>query len=121
MRGFRFTPLTLNIIRRHAGNRRDASFIAGMLNCSTGTVESICSKHGIELVAVEDGAPPLSPYRSADGNRPQYRTIEVPIGCEALELIQREAARRGVKAATLIARVSEIVAADGLFKAVLDA
>ena len=120
MRSFRFTPLTLNIIRRHAGMRRDASTIAGMLNCSAGTIESICLKHGIELVTIPDGAPPLSPYRSADGNHPQFRTVEVPIGREALELIQREAARRGVKAATLIARVSEIVATDSLFCAVLD-
>jgi hypothetical protein len=120
MRSFRFTPLTLNIIRRHAGNRRDASTIAGMLNCSPGTIESICNKHGIELVAIPDGAAPLSPYRSADGSRPQFRTIEVPIGLEAFGLIQREAARRGVKASTLIARVAEIVAADKLFSAVLD-
>jgi hypothetical protein len=119
-RSFRFTPLTLTIIRRHAEHRRDSAFIASVLNCSPGTVENICSQHGIELVAIADDAPPLSPYRSPDGGRPQFRPIEVSIGVEAFELIQREAARRGVKAATLIARVSEIVAADKLFGAVLD-
>lgn len=120
MRSFRFTPLTLTIIRRHAEQRRSAATIAGMLNCSPSTVEMICKQHGIEIVDILDGAPPLSPYRSPDGGRPQFRPIEISIGAEAFELIQREAARRGVKAATLIARVSEIVASDRLFGAVLD-
>lgn len=120
MRSFRFTPLTLNIIRRQAERRRSAATIAADLNCSPGTVEMICKQHSIELVDIPDGAPPLSPYRPLAGGRPQYRPIEISIGVEAFDLIQREAARRGVKAATLIARLSEIVAADALFGAVLD-
>lgn len=120
MRSFRYTPLTLNIIRRHAEQRKTAATIAGMLNCSPNTIEMICKGHGIELVAIADGAPPLSPYRSPGGGKPQFRPIKVSIGAEAFDLIQREAARRGVKAATLIARVSEIVASDRLFGAVLD-
>lgn len=119
-RSFRFTPLTLNIIRRHAGMRRNASTIAGMLNCSPSTVEMICRQHGIEMVTIEDGAPPLTPYRAPSGVRALCRTVEVHVAVEALELIQREAVRRGVKPATLIARVAEIVAQDSLFAAVLD-
>lgn len=120
MQGFRFTPLTLNLIRRHADQRKDAATIAGMLNCSQGTIENICGKHGIELVTAPDCAPPLSPYRAPDAERARFRTIEVPIAAEALDLIQREAARRGVKASRLVARVCEVVATDSLFKAVLD-
>src|SRR3954470_11460597 len=110
---FRFSPRTLSIIRRHAELRRNAATIAGMLNCSAGTIESICRQHGIELVTIANGAPPLSPYWPSQGNQPNFVTVEVPVGSEAMDLIRREAARRGVKASTLIARVSEIVARDG--------
>ena len=120
MRSFRFTPLTLNVIRRYAADRRDAAAIAKLVNCDQATIEHICNKHGVELVTIPDGAPPLSPYRSADGSRSQFVTIEVPVGNEAFELIRREATRRGVKPATLIARICEIVATDGLYSAVLD-
>lgn len=119
-RSFRFTPLTLTVIRRHAVARRDAATIAALMNCSQSTIDNICREHGIQLIAVSDGAPPLSPYRSADGGRPRFVTIDVPVGVEALELIRIEAARRGVRPSTLIARVSEIVARDGLYAAVLD-
>jgi hypothetical protein len=120
MSGFRFTPLTLGIIRRHAELRRDATTIAGMMNCSSDTIENICKHHGIELVKITDGAPPLSPCRTKDGIRPQFRAVDIAIANDAFERIQHEAARRGVRATTLIARVAEIVATDSLFSAVLD-
>jgi hypothetical protein len=116
---FRFTPRVLNLIRRHAELRRSGATIAKDLNCSEATIETICRQHGIELVGIPDGAPPLSRYRAPDG-RPSFVTVDVAIGTNAMELIRREAARRGVKATTLIARVAEIVAADQLFAAVLD-
>jgi hypothetical protein len=119
-RSFRFTPLTLTVIRRHADARRAAAAIAKLLGCSQNTVENICREHSIELVTISDGAPPLSQYRSADGAKPRFVMIDVPVGVEALELIRLEAARRGVRPATLIARLSEIVARDGLYAAVLD-
>jgi hypothetical protein len=120
MRSFRFTPLTLNVIRRHAAARRDAASIAKLMNCDQSTVENICNKHGIVLVTMPGAAPPLSPYKSSGGGRPNFVMVDVPMGHEALELIRREAARRGVKPATLIARVAEIVAMDSIFAAVLD-
>lgn len=117
---FRFTPLTLGIIRRHGELRRNATTIAGMMNCSPGTIENICKQHGIELVDIPDGAPTPAPYRTSDGSTPQFRTVEAPIAAPAYDRIQREAVRRGLKASTLIARLSEIVATDDLFRAVLD-
>jgi hypothetical protein len=119
-RSFRYTPLTVNVIRRHAQARRGAAAIATLMNCSQATIEGICLKHDIELVTIADGAAPLSPYKATDGGRPRFVMIDVPLGFEALELIRIEAARRGVRPATLIARVSEIVARDGLYAAVLD-
>lgn len=118
-RSFRLTPLTLNVIRRYARGRRDAASIAKLMNCGQGTIEAICNKHGIELVALA-GAPPPSSYRSAEGGNARFVSIDIAIGWEALELIRHEAARRGVKPSTLIARISEIVAADSLYAAVLD-
>jgi hypothetical protein len=120
MPAFRLTPGSLNAIRRYAADRRSAVTIARLMNCAAGTVENICRDHGIELVSIPDGEPPPKPYRTRDGSRVQAVTIEVPIASEAMELIRREATRRGVKPATLVARVSEIVATDGMFKAVLD-
>lgn len=117
-RTFRFTPLTLNAIRRHAGARRDAAAIARLMDCEPGTIENICGLHGIELVKIPDGAPPLK-RRTGEG-RAEYVTVEVPVESKALLLIRREAARRGVKPSTLIARVAELVATDSMFAAVLD-
>jgi len=117
---FRFTPLALNRIRQHAYNRRDAATIARLMNCSPNTIENICRQHGIDLVTISDGAPPLSPYRTSDGSRVICAPLEIHVGAEAMEMIRKEAARRGVKPQTLIARVSEIVAMDNIFAAVLD-
>lgn len=117
---FRLTPDSLKAIRRYAADRRNAATIARLMSCAPGTVENICRDHGIDLVTIADGEPPPKPYRTKDGSRVTAVTLEVPIASEAMELIRQEAIRRGVKPSTLVSRVSEIIAIDGMFKAVLD-
>ena len=122
MSGFRFTPLALTLIREHAAKRSNAATIAAIMNCSQSTVERICQIHGVELVEIENGAPPLAPTynRARDGSRPNYRTVELTIPVEVVERFQREAMRRGCTYTRLIERVCEVVATDLLFPAVLD-
>lgn len=121
MSEFRLTPESLKAIKRYAGDRRNAERIATLMSCTVGTIENICRDHGIELVTIDDGERTPRPYRNKDGSRfVNAVTIEVSIAAEPMELIRQEAVRRGVKPATLVARLSEIVATDGMFKAVLD-
>jgi hypothetical protein len=117
---FRLTPGSLAAIRRYADGRRSAETIARLMNCAAGTIENICRDHGIELVAISDGAPAPKAYRTRDGRRYSCVTLEVAVADEPMETIRREAVRRGVKPATLVARLAEIVATEDLFSAVFD-
>lgn len=112
-REFRLTPRALDLIRRYARDRLNAERIGRLLNCSAGTIETICNKHGIELAKADD-APLKRKLVQPDV------VVDVPINAKAMELIRSEALRRGWKASTLISRVAEIVATDQIFGAVID-
>jgi hypothetical protein len=132
-RSFRFTPLTLAVIQRHARDRRSVAAIATIVGAEVSTVENICRKHGIE-VAMRDGAAPtvvppalpsgpfvdpmLDPARRKARNN--LTTVKIEIANGALSVIEREAARRGTTSPILIARMSELIAQDGLFVAVIE-
>jgi len=119
-RAFSLTPDALRDIRRHAADRHSAAAIARVMFCSAGTIENVCRKHGIELVSIPDGLPPVKRHRSGNCRAVRFASVQVSIANEALEEITREARRRGLRPETLIARVVEIVSLDGLFSAVVD-
>jgi len=50
MTSFRLTPESLRQIRLLARGGKTATQIADLLGCTRGTVESVCDRHGYELV-----------------------------------------------------------------------
>lgn len=112
---FRFTPQTLKTIREHAANRMNGERIALYLGCDVGTVERICRQHGISLVSISDGAPPVTV-----AGRENSVPVQCAIEAGAMDKLRVEAARRGVRVQVLVARMAEVVAKDNLFAAVFD-
>lgn len=131
-RSFRYTILTVNLIRRYASARHSVASIARLVGCEPSTVETICRKHDIDLlggavppVAPSHDLPPaclLDPMLNPGRRRARNNLtgIKLEIASGALCVIEREAARRGTTPAILIARMSELIARDDIFAAVLD-
>jgi len=120
-RSFRYTTKSVAQIREYARRRMDAVRIADKMHCRVSTVEAICAKHQIALVAIADGAPPVGVH-TIDGKatRVRYAVVNVTIARDLLAKIIDEAARRGTKPQSLIGRLAEVVARDNLFSAVFD-
>lgn len=112
MSDFRYTPRAVSIIRRHARTMAPAT-IATIMRCPIGTIELICQRHGIEIrdndILLRD------PERKV-----VKKELEIQIGDVLLRVVSKEARRRGVDTHTLIERLIEKIAEDGLFGAVLD-
>lgn len=132
---FRYTRDTLKTIHRMIREGHGERGIAAQLGCEMATLKAICRNNMISLPQHDayvtpdtDEKPkrpvkvPADPRLIADRRRERGRletkTIEIPRGtCDALS---HEAARRGTDGNTLASRIVEIVAADGLFEAILD-
>lgn len=133
MKTFRYTILTVNLIRRHAKARHSIASIARLMDCLPSTIETICKKHGIEIGAGDAPSPSIAPHAAPDvpfvhplldparrRARNNLTGIKLEIANGALGVIEREAARRGTTPSVLIARMAELIAQDGMFAAVLD-
>lgn len=132
MKSFRYTILTVNLIRRHARGGLSASSIARLMECQVSTIEMICRKHEIEFACQPEaaslvpepavGAPPVHPMLDPVRRRARNNLtgMRLEIGGGALTVIEREAARRGTTASILVARMAELIAQDNIFAAVLD-
>jgi hypothetical protein len=112
MTDFRYTPFTVKKIRRHAQTMKPAT-IAAFMRCDVSMVEHICRKHEIPMHARDGGGveAPREPVRKA---------IEIEIEIAMLRVVKQQARERGLDSLTLIERLIERIAADGLFNAVLD-
>lgn len=112
---FRFTPDVLIRIRHHARRGLDAGEIGYLLDTSATTVLNICREHGIKVHLPERPIPREVTNRSGTGS-----ALLISLARRADIALAREAEVRGVTPAELASQIVEIVARDGLWKAVLD-
>jgi hypothetical protein len=112
MTDFRYTPMTVKKIRRHAQTMKPAT-IAAFMKCPVDMVEMICRKHEIPMHD-RDGGGVEAPHEAIK------REIEIQIDINMLRAVKREASLRGLDTNILIERLIEKIAEDGLFGAVLD-
>jgi predicted DNA binding CopG/RHH family protein len=114
MTDFRYTPATVKKIRRHALTMKLAT-IAAFMRCPVDMVEMICRKHEISTRDDDALRDPDAPGRQA-----VKKSLEIQIDNAMLRVVKREGSRRGLDTHTLIERLIEKIAEDGLFGAVLD-
>lgn len=102
---FRFGSAVLKRIEGYVGAGLTGRQIALRLGCSYDSLRTVCARRRISLK-----------QRAADPDA----IVCVPISYGARKIIGREAERRGVSTTALMLKVIEVVAADGLWAAVLD-
>lgn len=111
-----YFPLLLRWIKRAARAGSSAEQIARRYHQEEKFVRDLCRLHGITITGV--ARPDHVPGKAL---ATKQSVISVRIANEALTKFKREAQRRGTTAAALASQVLNIVAADELFGAVLDA
>jgi hypothetical protein len=117
MTEFRYTPQSVSLIRRHARTMAPVT-IAAFMHCSISMVESICKKHNIDIRA--EDAFVRNPEKPAPDGNVVRKSLEIQVDEAALRIVRKQARQRGVDTHTLIERLIEKIAEDGLFDAVLD-
>ena len=116
MTDFRYTPDAVKTIRRHA-RTMSATAIAAFMGCDVGMIERICRMHCITVRDNDFAGPDLEAPSQA---KVVKKSLEIQIDETLLLVVKREARQRGLDTHTMIERLIEKIAEDGLFGAVLD-
>lgn len=118
---FRFTPRVLRRVRHLAKIGLGGRAIARRIGCEYGTLRNTCSAQRITLRPEPAGDGAGTPGHVALLRRSgTLDLLEVPVGRLIADAYRREAARFGVAAEILMARVLEVAASDNLIDAIID-
>jgi GDP-D-mannose dehydratase len=117
MSDFRYTPLTVGIIKRHSRTMAPET-IATIMRCSVGTIELICRKHGIDM-RERDAPEPATPAK-VDERRYRRSKLDVSLDDTTLAAVNTEARRRGLTGRELVAVMIKNIVDSHIYSAVLD-